>query len=199
MPKTQSPTLEYLRGCQVTPTTGCQVTPTLGFAMVLNEITCDPRLEHLDVRVYNFMAGSRRGSFVTVGGRRIASSIHADRRNVRTSIERLMATGWAEIIPGRKPGHRARYRLTDPRFGTAHKVSIAESSHKSGRKTGSSAPPVLCKKCAQPCQRLPMSGICRACVNDQKLTNKIDNRLDERGVPKRPTFDEIADDEKVAS
>lgn len=173
-----NPSIEYLRGCQVTPTKGCQVTPTFGM-IPLNVLT-DSELSHRDIVVYGFLACGRRGKFVSVGTRRIAECIHADRRNVKASIEQLVKRGHVKIREG--PGRRV-YELTSPLFSKVNGVdtdNVLDSNDLSESDTPKVAKSSTIKKLCPECHKFRYGqmaiGWCRTC-NVRKNMESIARRV----------------------
>ncbi len=143
--------------------------------MVLNEITCDPRLRHVDVRIYNLLAGSRRGCFATIGERRISALAHADRRSVREGVRRLETSGYLKIIDKGIPGRRSRYKLTANLFGTTQKGAIgAELGHVDIAKEAVQAPPTkICPRCHERRRQILKVGYCRTCKSNDKFDRGV--------------------------
>lgn len=131
--------------------------------MIPLAVLADPRLKPLDIRVYGFLASCRRGEVVTVGARRIASSIHATTRKIGESVDRLAAAGHvATKNSGR--GRRNVYSLTSQLFTKNTKNSEEfEQAETSPDLSDTAVKLVACPKCHTRCKGLLRIGWCRSC------------------------------------
>lgn len=135
----------------------------LRFAMVPWEVITDPRLTHLDVRVYCVLAACRRASTVKIGTRLLAKYGCTSQRRICESVKRIISFGYVEKA-GALNGARAQYRLTAAQFGAISKQSIgAELSDVDAPKKAIWAP---CTKCRRDCRSRASSGWCHACVKE---------------------------------
>ena len=159
--------LMSLRGTPAEPVllkSGTPAEPVKWFAMTPGDVLIDPRLNHLDTRVYGILAGCRRGADVSIGTRLIAKYCHASKRHVLGSLNRLRAAGCLEGGSVQN-GSRARYRLTAERF-----------QPKAGEVKPQVAPvrlkrPVTfrdCPKCHRKRQVLRKTGLCGHCDRDER-------------------------------
>ena len=159
--------LEYLRvppSATVLPKSVPPVATVSWFAMTPGEVLVDPRLKHLDTRVYGILAGCRRGDSVTIGMRLIAKYCGSNLRRVMESINRLRDAGHVEASATRN-GSRAKYRLTAERFqpkAGESKVQVAPITMK--------RPVTLkhCPKCQRERQKLRKTGLCGHCERDER-------------------------------
>lgn len=90
---------------------------SLRYGRVPFEVGTDQRLSACDVRVYFALASSVwQGRTCTLGNEWIAAMTHVSARQVRYSVQSLIAAGHVQMAP-RKRGQRAVYLLTSPVFG----------------------------------------------------------------------------------
>jgi predicted transcriptional regulator len=95
------------------------------YARVPWEVACDEFLKPLDVRVYCIISGGTyQGSTCKIGTRRIAEFVHASRRLVIESIDRLEQRGHIQ----RNSRNRARgtYFLSSEIFSQKQRAGIEE-------------------------------------------------------------------------
>ena len=197
MDKTNLPSSKCVRGRTTAPTiseSGRTTDPTFRFGVVPWGVITDVRLTNTDVRVYGILALSERGGVATIGGRLLGKSACVSRRTARRSLKNLIAAGHLEVQLGHKGrGARARYRLTSPLFAAKIGSGPAESGAGQELNRGKAAVDLIrCPKCRTPCRRLLRAGWCRSCAAQLRLERSIDLKLDQRGVPRRKTFEEIA-------
>jgi hypothetical protein len=153
--------------------------------MVHWEIGTDPRLKHLDVRVYFVLAGCRRGPTVKIGTRLIAKYACTSQRRVIESITRLKSCGYIENRSV-KNGARAEYRLTAEKFAAAQKPVIGarfSDIGKAGRgrgliRNGELTPTMVhCPRCSKTCGGLLKVGWCRRCNGDDRMRRIADEQI----------------------
>jgi DNA-binding MarR family transcriptional regulator len=133
-----------------------------GFAMVPRRVVSDPRLKHLDVRVYAVMALYRRGALVNMGTRLIAKHACSRRQNVAKSIKRLAAYGHIESMPHKNFG-RATYHLLAERFNRAAGGEKAEDA-RAEESGGTEIIPLRCPRCKNRVRQVLKAGHCRSCA-----------------------------------
>jgi hypothetical protein len=141
----------------VTPL-GSQNASVVDFAMVDRGISSDPRLKHIDVRIYNVLAGCRVGARVKMGMRLIAKSACTSLRHVRPSLERLIEYGYVKAVESKGVRDRSEYRLTFWRFSAKKagaEVIVQEAAAK---------PLVTCPRCSKKRRMLLKTGWCKSCA-----------------------------------
>lgn len=80
-------------------------------------MVCDPDLKPLDIRVFCVLSGPVfTGSVTSIGTRLLARSVHASRRLVIASLNRMEKRGYI-MRPPVKRGERPFYVLTSDVFG----------------------------------------------------------------------------------
>lgn len=125
---------EYLRGSPQASTSEKSGIPGAStFSMIPESVLIDPKLQHLDIRVYGMLACARRGSTVTLGQRQIAERLHVKRRSLTRAIARLIEANHLKLSTPTASGHRARYELTSPLFVPKVKKSESEPRAKRSR------------------------------------------------------------------
>ena len=157
----------------------------LRFAMVPWEVGTDPRLKHLDVRVFFVLAGCRRAAVAKIGMRLIARHACTTTRYVVSSIKRLQSCGYLESQPVGN-GSRAHYRLTSAKFSISGKDPIGVELSTVDVRTrgrgmirpGELTPTIIrCPRCSKHCGGLLKVGWCRSCQWDDKVDKRIDAKL----------------------
>jgi hypothetical protein len=100
--------------------------PAWQYARVPWEVVCDERLKRLDIQVYCMISGPTfQATTSTVGTRRIADCVHASRRLVIESIQRLEECGHIKRArQGR--GKREMYVMMSGVFGQKQRAGIQE-------------------------------------------------------------------------
>jgi hypothetical protein len=170
------PSIQYLRGCHLPPTSGCQATPTPtsipGFAMIPADVLTDARLSARDVRVYALLACTRRGCYASIGRQRLAKYVHADRRGIRASIKSLIGSGHIEE---RQDGRqRSRFRLTSEWFSGK---SPGEAEVTPAPDVEAPAELLRCPKCSRSCRGLLKVGWCRSCNAELKVRRIVRDEI----------------------
>lgn len=176
--------IKYLRGYQTIPTTGYQTIP--GFAMIPAEVLTDPELSGRDVKVYGFITLSRRGSYASVGGRRISEFVHANREDVRASVDALVKRGHVKVETGGK-GKRLRFKLLSGWFTKAEIVddpakNAAFLPEKSEKKSCFQQ----CAQCRRPSKVLVLDKLCGTCHGREELAARIAKARLELGASATP-------------
>jgi hypothetical protein len=139
--------------------------------MVPWEVGCDPRLKHVDVRIYFVLAACRRGSTVKIGTRLLGKYACTSQRRVLESIRRLKSSGYIEYERV-KSGYRSEYKLTSLKFSVPSKSLITGEikpvdAHKN----------LVCPKCTRPRPMLLNTGWCRSCNWDMKVRGIVQEEI----------------------
>lgn len=124
--------------------------------MVPNEVSVDTRLCDRDVRVFNILAGARRGNLVTLGYRRIAEMIHCSPRLVLPSLAHLQEFGHIRHREKARKGQRPVWELTSKWFSPERIAATRPAPE----------PAVLneCARCHKQ-KRVRKTGFCHGCAS----------------------------------
>lgn len=167
------PNVSVRRETHVGSSSATPVEAVGSWAMVDWDVCTDPRLKHLDVRVYAILAACRRGTQAKMGTRLIAKDACTSQRRVIVSLRALEERGYIKREMGSERS-RAAYLLTYWRFAiktTETKVDTdVDKTETRPRKEL-----VQCPKCAKRVGGLKRVGWCRACdrdLNTRKLVRE---------------------------
>lgn len=181
------PSLMSIRESPVGSGSESPVGSTSRFSMVPWEVGIDPKLTHLDTRVYIVLAACRRGCVVKIGTRLLARYACTSQRRVVESLRRICAAGHLEAMPV-KHGDRAEYRLTAARFCASPGVELSVEPAKPGSSSAErrAKTALHCQRCHRRVKRLGSAGWCRGCTDDANLAAKLESARMELGIGATP-------------
>lgn len=161
------PNISIERATPVGNGTDTPVEAVRGFAMVPSEVVVDPRLQHVDVRIYNVLALCRQGSTVKIGTRLIGKYARTSQRRIAKSLGRLVSCGYVTVDRGIN-GARAKYGLTSDWFRGKIDIAIgAESTPVDALREAAKA--IECPRCHQRRRQILKVGYCRTCKSNDKF------------------------------
>lgn len=152
------------------------------FAMMPWEVGIDPKLTHLDTRIYFVLAACRRGLKIKIGTRLIAQYACTSQRRVVESLKHICAAGHLVATPIKR-GARAEYRLTAAKFGASPgvelSVELANPGAVSTERRDKTA--LHCQNCHRRVKMVGNAGWCRSCTGDADLAAKLESARRELG------------------
>lgn len=144
--------------------TGEQIQTGAKHSRVPAEITADPRLKPVDVRVFSGLALFERGGMVKVGYRWLGKSCNVRISHLKNSLDRLAQHGY--VVVTAKAKFRAEYQLQ-------HQIFTGRTAKKGEIAVPDAAKSVTCAKCSTACKSVGKAGLCRNCMLVAKVADII--------------------------
>lgn len=179
------PNISIRRETHVGSGTETPVEAVPGFAMVPWEVGIDPRLQHVDVRIYCILAACRRGLTVKIGTRLIARYARTSQRRAIAGLARLVSADYLKVDHG-KNGARATYTLTSAWFSADRASTPVDSLPDRVDELREELASIKCPKCSKSVKRLGKTGWCRECNSAIALEKAISKAQAEMGLDATP-------------